>query len=205
LRQWLVPQLAYEEPVDHTLIKVRNGADIRLFLGAESTYFAVDTGTMEFITNMDSVDFSDWILECVNPFDPRASKKLILKSGYVPHSLVFGPDDMFCWISPKAFKVNDAFRQAFPSIERFLAFSKTKKILEKVVSIPSSLCVLHADVSRHLPPARTNSLARSFLTTSSRLLMVCASTQCLQTLQTSFQSSARAGAQCAPQNEHGTW
>jgi hypothetical protein len=69
LRQWLVPHLAYDQPVNHTLIKGRNGADIRLFLGVDSTYFAVDTGTREYITNIESTDFSDWVLDCVDTFD----------------------------------------------------------------------------------------------------------------------------------------
>jgi hypothetical protein len=59
---------------------------------------------------------------------------LTLKRGYVPHSLALGPNDMFCWIAEKDYKTNGAFRQMFPAIERYLAFAKVKKVLDRVVS-----------------------------------------------------------------------
>lgn len=195
--------MAIHQPVDRAPIKNRNGADIRLFLGAESTYFAVDTTTREYVTNIDSATFRGWIWECIDAFDPRSTKTPILRKDYVPHSLVLGPDDMFCWISAKTFKVNNAFRSAFPSIERFLTYSKAKKILGKVVSYPSSLLVSHVNATRRLLPTRIPSLARSFHTTFYRLLTACASVPCLRALQISFRSTAHAGVHCAPQNKHG--
>ena len=117
------------------MIKIRNGENIRFSFGIDSTYFAVDTSTREFITNIESADFNDWLAESSDKYDTRTEKKPTLRNGYVPHCLVFGPDDMFCWIAKKVFKVNDAFDQAFPGIKRFLEFSKAKKSLEKVVSL----------------------------------------------------------------------
>jgi hypothetical protein len=139
LRQWLVPNLHQDKPVNRTPLK-RDGANLRLFLGAESSYFACDVVTREFRTNIDSRDFTDWLLyEARNVLDNTRT----LKRGYVPHSLALGPNDMFCWICEKDYKVNTAFRQAFPSIERFLAFAKSKKMLDRVVSPPTG-CSVHS-------------------------------------------------------------
>jgi hypothetical protein len=204
LRMWLTPNPAYDKPVERSVMR-RNGADIRIFLGAESTYFAVDKVTREMTTNMDAGDFSDWILDAVDPFDPRSTKLLILKRGYVPHSLVYGSNDMFCWISEKAYKVNDAFRRAFPTVERFLAFAKAKKMLDKVVSLPISSCLTHVNVTSHSSPARTLNQAPRFHTTSCQLLVECASMPCLRTLQISLRSTAHAGVLSSQRKARGRW
>jgi hypothetical protein len=129
------------------------GGNHRVFLGPENTYFASD-GDGLFSHNIQTREFRDWLNQCCGQDsylviprerererDDRSrerddrSREPRLRTGYEPHSLALGPDDMFCWISEKDFKVNVAFRNAFPGIERFLEFAKRKKILEQVVSV----------------------------------------------------------------------
>jgi hypothetical protein len=106
-----------------------------MFLGSESTYFACNTQTGGFSTNIESAEFSDWLTySACNPFDRADS----LKSGYVPHSLALGPNDIFCWIAKNDYKTSSAFQKLFPAIERYLAFAKAKKQLDGVVSTPSN-------------------------------------------------------------------
>jgi hypothetical protein len=111
-------------------------------MGAESTYFVCDTSTREFKTNIDCIDFAPWIGSVDYYGDDDTALKYYtalettttLKRGYVPHSLAMGPNDMFCWIGESDYMTSKNFKAAFPAVERYLAYAKTRKILEQVVS-----------------------------------------------------------------------
>src|SRR5438045_7565637 len=105
---------------------------------------------------------------------------------------------MFCWICKNDFRINDAFRQAFPSIERFLLYSKRKEMLDQVVSLPFELS-LHGSQQltsaiRLSLPAQTIKLARSSHTSFCTLPMVFASVQCLQMRRIQSLGTLRSGA-----------
>lgn len=134
LRQWILPGLPDERLVIRTPLEPRDGKNIRLFVGPESTYFVFDKDREDFSTNIQDREFRAWLKGNTKPpaeeggvrtFWPRCA----------PHSVALGPRDIFCVISTEGYKTSKAFKTAFPGIERYLEFAREAKILDKVVSI----------------------------------------------------------------------
>ena len=90
----------------------RSQSHPRLFLGLESNYFVWEDYNHRFSHNVQTREFRDWVEHCRLHRTPKSSEQT-LKSGFGPHSLAFGPDDMFCWIAEKDFKLSHAFAAAF--------------------------------------------------------------------------------------------
>jgi hypothetical protein len=184
LEDWITLEVSDGGKIDHTRIKHRDGASLRLFLGPENTYFVYDGSTGEFHHNIQTREFRDWVNKCQKPVDEHMNMpddRLILKLGSAPHSLALGPNDMFCWICENDFKVNDSFRDVFPSIKIFLDYAKRRKMLSQVVSLPSELPLFNSQqltsTARCLPPARITNLARSNHTSFCQPQMASASAQ----------------------------
>ncbi|KAJ9607492.1 hypothetical protein H2200_007570 [Cladophialophora chaetospira] len=144
LQDWIVPDGTGRAKSGRSRIYSRSAGSIKLFLGPENTYFAYNGITREYNHNIQTREFRDWLKICASGGGRRryyiddSDDSSGLKEEYAPTSLALGPDDMFCWICQRDFKVSHTFRKAFPSVVRYLQLTKRKRILNQVTFTTST-------------------------------------------------------------------